>query len=48
MLMQTIKEFGAVAGFKVNKQKTKILTKDMNTQEKKKLIEKTSVHFIII
>ena len=36
-LKSKLKEFGAVAGFKVNKQKTKMLTKNMSSQEQIKL-----------
>ncbi|XP_062986041.1 protocadherin gamma-A10-like [Elgaria multicarinata webbii] len=41
VLMHKLKEFGVVASFKVNKQKTKILTKNLNSQDQSKLIEKT-------
>nr|GEZ82414.1 hypothetical protein [Tanacetum cinerariifolium] len=41
LLMNKLKEFGSFAGFKVNKQKTKIVTKNMKTQDQLKLMNKT-------
>lgn len=37
-LLETLKEYGEVAGLKINHQRTKILTKDMQEKEANELM----------
>lgn len=41
LLMKKLKEFGVVAGFKINKQKTKLVTKNMDQNNQLELMNKT-------
>lgn len=45
-LMQELKEFGRFAGFKINKEKSNLLTKNIEKKEERKLINKTGCKIV--